>query len=83
MRSIVSSRPGESSGTLTTVLARLADYYDRRDELNRKVKRAMAYPLFILGFVALVLAVCLALCRLARCDQILSGRQTLADAAVA
>jgi type IV pilus assembly protein PilC len=45
----------ESSGTLAAVLTRLADYYDRRDELNRKIKKAMAYPLFILGFVGLVL----------------------------
>ena len=47
-------RAGESSGTLSNVLTRLADYYDRRDELNRKVKKAMAYPAFIVGFVILV-----------------------------
>jgi type IV pilus assembly protein PilC len=54
-------RAGESSGTMNTVLARLADYYDRRDELNRKVKRAMAYPAFILGFVIFVLVVMMVL----------------------
>jgi len=46
---------GESSGTLSNVLTRLADYYDRKEELNRKVKKAMAYPAFIVGFVILVL----------------------------
>jgi len=46
---------GESSGTLCTVLERLADYYDRKDELNRKVRKAMAYPSFVVGFVILVL----------------------------
>jgi type IV pilus assembly protein PilC len=45
---------GESSGTLSNVLTRLADNYDRRDELNRKVKKAMAYPAFIIGFVILI-----------------------------
>jgi type IV pilus assembly protein PilC len=50
-------RAGESSGTMNTVLARLADYYDRRDELNRKIQRAIAYPAFILAFVMFVLAV--------------------------
>lgn len=48
-------RAGESSGMLTTVLARLADYYDRRDELNRKVRKAVAYPSFVVGFVVLVI----------------------------
>ncbi len=46
---------GESSGTLSKVLTRLADYYDRRDELNRKVKKAIAYPAFIVGFVILII----------------------------
>jgi type IV pilus assembly protein PilC len=50
-------RAGESSGTLTTVLTRLADYYDRKDELNRKVKKALSYPIFVVGFVILVLVV--------------------------
>ncbi len=48
-------RAGESSGTLSTVLQRLADYYDRKDELQRKVRKAMAYPAFVVGFVILVL----------------------------
>jgi len=48
-------RAGESSGMLTNILGRLADYFDRRDELQRKVKKAMAYPAFVVGFVILVL----------------------------
>jgi len=54
-------RAGESSGTLTVVLTRLADYYDRRDELNRKVRKAVAYPAFIVGFVIVVLVVMMTL----------------------
>jgi type II secretory pathway component PulF len=48
-------RAGESSGMLTSILARLADYFDRKDELQRKVKKAIAYPAFVVGFVFLVL----------------------------
>jgi type IV pilus assembly protein PilC len=54
-------RAGESSGTLTVVLTRLADYYDRRDELIRKVRKATAYPAFVVGFVILVLVVMMTL----------------------
>jgi type II secretory pathway component PulF len=46
---------GESSGMLSKVLGRLADYYDRRDDLNRKVRKAIAYPAFIVGFVILII----------------------------
>lgn len=54
-------RAGESSGMLTNILARLADYFDRRDELQRKVKKALAYPAFVVGFVVLVLVVMMTL----------------------
>jgi type IV pilus assembly protein PilC len=54
-------RAGESSGTLTVVLTRLADYYDRRDDLNRKVRKAIAYPAFVVGFVVVVLVVMMTL----------------------
>lgn len=54
-------RAGEASGTLTVVLSRLADYYDRRDDLNRKVRKAIAYPAFIVGFVFIVLVVMMTL----------------------
>jgi len=54
-------RAGESSGTLTVVLTRLADYYDRRDDLNRKVRKAIAYPAFVVGFVIVVLVVMMTL----------------------
>lgn len=50
-------KAGEASGMLTTVLKRLADYYDRRDLLKRKIRRAMAYPIFVLSFVVLIIVV--------------------------
>ncbi len=37
-------RAGEGSGSLSTVLARLADSTEARSRLRRKVKSAMAYP---------------------------------------
>ncbi|MBE0535339.1 MAG: type II secretion system F family protein [Phycisphaerae bacterium] len=48
---------GESSGTLPTALSRLADYYERRDALKRKVKAAVSYPLFAIGFIVLIVVV--------------------------
>jgi type IV pilus assembly protein PilC len=52
---------GESSGMLATILVRLADYFDRKDELTRKVRKAMAYPGFVVGFVIVVLVVMMTL----------------------
>ena len=45
---------GEISGNLTVTLRRLAEYYDNRDKLTRKVKGAMAYPTFVLSFIILI-----------------------------
>ncbi len=42
---------GESGGTLVECLRRLAEYFDNRDKLAKKVKGAMAYPCFILFFI--------------------------------
>lgn len=41
-------RAGESGGVLDTILNKLADHFDRQDELNSMVKSAMYYPLVIL-----------------------------------
>lgn len=38
---------GEISGGLERVLNELADYYDKEVLLNRKIKSALAYPIFI------------------------------------
>ncbi len=45
---------GETSGNLSDVLRRLAEYFDSRDKLVRKVKAAIAYPVFVLGFIVLI-----------------------------
>jgi type IV pilus assembly protein PilC len=45
---------GETGGNLAEVLHRLAEYFDSRDKLAKKVKGAMAYPIFVLGFIVLI-----------------------------
>jgi type IV pilus assembly protein PilC len=45
---------GESSGTLSEVLRRLAEHFDSRDKLAKKVRGAMAYPVFVVGFIVLI-----------------------------
>lgn len=45
---------GEVSGTLHTVLDELSDYLEKIEDTRRKVYSAMAYPIFILVFLILV-----------------------------
>jgi type IV pilus assembly protein PilC len=46
---------GETGGTMPTSLRRLAEYYDNRDKLAKKLKGAMAYPIFVVTFILLIL----------------------------
>jgi type IV pilus assembly protein PilC len=45
-------KAGEISGTLHTVLDELSDYLEKIEDTRRKVMSAMAYPIFILIFLA-------------------------------
>ncbi|MBA7624778.1 Type II secretion system protein F [subsurface metagenome] len=45
---------GETGGNLPIVLHRLAEYFDNRDKLAKKVRGAMAYPVFVLTFIVLI-----------------------------
>ena len=45
---------GETSGNLGNVVGKLADYFDNRDKITKKVKGAMAYPMFVLIFIVLI-----------------------------
>ncbi|MHC4624864.1 MAG: type II secretion system F family protein, partial [Planctomycetota bacterium] len=45
---------GETGGTLPTSLTRLAEYFDNRDKLAKKVKGAMAYPIVVFVFIILI-----------------------------
>jgi type IV pilus assembly protein PilC len=46
---------GESSGTLDTVLDRVASQIEKEVALKRRVKSAMVYPIVVMAFAALVL----------------------------
>ena len=46
---------GEAGGNLPESLRRLAEYFDSRDKLAKKVKGATAYPAFILVFIMLII----------------------------
>jgi type IV pilus assembly protein PilC len=48
---------GETSGSLPTILVRLAEYYDTRDKFARKIKIALTYPSFVVAFVFFILVV--------------------------
>ncbi len=47
-------KAGEVSGTLHTVLDELSDYLEKIEDTRRKVMSAMAYPIFIMIFLAAV-----------------------------
>lgn len=48
---------GEMSGTLDVILLRLAEFTEDHAELNSKIKSAMLYPIIMLIFMFLILAV--------------------------
>ena len=52
-------RAGEIGGMLDGVLLRIADQLEKEADLRRKVKTAMAYPLFVVGFAILVASILL------------------------
>jgi len=47
-------RAGEASGKLEIILERLTSFIERREEIAKKIKSALRYPLIQLGVVALV-----------------------------
>lgn len=51
------AKAGEMSGKLPDTLRQLAQYLERTEELRRKVRSALSYPMFLLGFSTLVVVV--------------------------
>ena len=49
-------RAGEASGTLDTVLLRLAEFTENSVKLRQKIQSAMMYPIVMVGFGGLILA---------------------------
>ena len=46
---------GEQGGALPSVLNSLAIHFENRDKLTKKIKSAMAYPIFVLSFVVVII----------------------------
>jgi type IV pilus assembly protein PilC len=45
---------GETGGNLAQSIGKLAEYFENRDKLAKKVKGAMAYPIFVLSFIIII-----------------------------
>jgi len=45
---------GETGGNLAKAINKLAEYFENRDKLAKKVKGAMAYPIFVLSFIIII-----------------------------
>lgn len=52
---------GETGGSLTAALTRLAEHYENRDKLIRKVRGALAYPIFVIVFIFVIIVVLMTL----------------------
>ncbi|MDX2133026.1 MAG: type II secretion system F family protein [Planctomycetota bacterium] len=50
-------RAGEKSGNLAAVMTHLADLLERQLEVRQQVRRALAYPLIVIGVVAIAVGV--------------------------
>ena len=46
---------GEASGTIVKSLLRMSTYYDNKDKLVRKIKSAVTYPCFVVGFIIVII----------------------------
>jgi len=49
-------RAGEASGNLEAVLKNLAVYLERMDEIRRRVKKAMSYPVMMIGISVVIVS---------------------------
>lgn len=47
-------RAGEASGKLEVILSRLTSYLERSEETKKKIKKAMSYPIGMIGFALLI-----------------------------
>jgi type IV pilus assembly protein PilC len=45
---------GETGGDIGAAFQRVAEYFTNRDKLARKVKKATAYPAFVVGFIIFI-----------------------------
>lgn len=52
---------GETSGDIASAFKRVAEYYTNRDRLARKVKKAVAYPVFVFAFMVVIVVIIMTL----------------------
>ncbi|MHC4559558.1 MAG: type II secretion system F family protein [Planctomycetota bacterium] len=52
---------GETGGNIGASFRRVAEYFTSRDRLARKVKKAIAYPLFVVAFVVFIVVIIMTL----------------------
>ncbi len=52
---------GESSGSLHIILERLAEHFDKKDKFDKKLHGALAYPVFTMSFVFIILVIMMTL----------------------
>jgi type IV pilus assembly protein PilC len=45
---------GETGGNIAEAFKRVAEFFTNRDKLARKVKKATAYPVFVVGFIIFI-----------------------------
>ena len=45
---------GEAGGNMADAMTRLAQYFDGRDKLGKKLKGATAYPIFVMSFITII-----------------------------
>lgn len=47
-------RAGEASGKLENILFRLTEYLERSEEIRKRIKKAMSYPIMMMSFAVVV-----------------------------
>lgn len=52
---------GETSGSMQTILHRMADFFTNRDQFVKKLQTALAYPIFVVIFVLGILVIMMTL----------------------
>ena len=52
---------GETGGNIAAAFKRVAEFFTNRDKLARKVKKAIAYPLFVVAFVFFIVIIIMTL----------------------
>ncbi|MBD3231308.1 type II secretion system protein GspF [Candidatus Dependentiae bacterium] len=53
-------KAGEASGNLYLILQRLVEYLEKSEETKKKIRKAMAYPIFMISFSIIVVIALLA-----------------------